>query len=273
MPQGTDTINNINEILEPLVINEPQKLDLEKIPINFAYTTVYFIIISGIILYAFFRVVNYILPIFVRTQKRKKIISRFLPIIQLIFWVIYFVVTINHLWATNLFYGSGFFIIFMILSAWACWYGFRDFIAGAFFKFNNHFNINESIRFKNIHGKVIKQESKYMIIENEQGEKTYLPYSKLAGEIIIKTHPAENILHYRFKLKLPNELDADETSKNIKTNIMKLPWVSIKKEPNVKIIQMDENITTFEITVFSPSQQYFYLIEENIRNRFEEANG
>lgn len=271
MSAMSDTIVR-DTIIEPVLVRNNTVLDLESIPSGFAYSTIYYILISGIVIFVLFKFLNFILPVWAKSQKSKKVVFRFLPIIQLLVWTIYFVLAINHIWVSNLFFGIGFFLIFMVLAVWVSWYAFRDFIAGTIFKFNNHFNNNESIRYGDIHGRVIKQGARYIILENEHGEQTYIPYSKLTGEVIIKTHPAENILHHRFRIDLPNYLDADHTMTEIKNSIMKLPWVSIKKEPNVKIIQMDDQLTTFEITIFSPDQRYFYLIEENIRNKFEEIN-
>ncbi len=81
---------------------------------------------------------------------------------------------------------------------------------GIMFKLHGKFKINDSIRFRTYQGKIVEMTSRCIVIEDDKGELIFIPYDELARDIIIKNHPAENILSYNFLLRTPPTKAADE---------------------------------------------------------------
>ncbi|MFA8300997.1 MAG: mechanosensitive ion channel domain-containing protein [Hyphomicrobiales bacterium] len=262
-----DTIDSLRN-QQPLLIDEKIPDVIKELPAIPA-TTIYTYIIIGIIIFVFFRFINFLSPIYTRSSSKTRLIQRSISIIQLIIWSSYFLIMINHIWSWNILIASGFFILYLIITGWACWAYFRDFIAGAIFKINNHFKINETIKYEEIHGRIIHLKNRYLVIEDENSQITHIPYSKLASAIITKTHPAENILHHRFMLRIKNDNLSEIEFSDIKNTILELPWVSIKEMPQIRIIEKTEAFSRLEITIFSPDQKFFYKIEDHLRKVYE----
>jgi small-conductance mechanosensitive channel len=148
------------------------------------------------------------------------------------------------------------------------WIGLRDFIAGAIFKTNRNLNLNDTIKIDKYNGKVIKFTSNKLVMETESGEIIYIPYASLFGKTIIKSHPAETILNYTFRFEIPQDADIQQTTERINTDIINLPWSSLKKEPQIKPIGETEFGFMLEVTVFSMERDYFPEIERIVKRRF-----
>ncbi|MBC8487060.1 MAG: mechanosensitive ion channel [Bacteroidetes bacterium] len=237
--------------------------------LEFSRIEVYFFLLIAILIFALFRLVIRSIGVIPLKKGVKTYILRFLPVIEIFFWFIYFIWAIQFFWNNNQLYAIELSLILTVLSLWIAWFALRDFIAGAIFKASKYFLINESIRVNNYTGKIISMKTRYLIIETDTGETIHIPYSRVLGQTIIKVHPAEMILSYSFKLNVPKTDKSPEVIEEIKNTILNLPWASLKKDPQIRYIYSDKpEISTFEITVYAFEKEYFPEIEKYIRSMY-----
>jgi hypothetical protein len=219
-------------------------------------------------LFFLFRLLNWLLPILIFRKGKRKLAWRYTAIIELFVWTGFLIWSVNYLADNNQLYAVGLFIILFVFTLWAVWIGLRDFIAGAIFKTNRNLNLNDTVKIGEYNGKIIKFTSNKLVLETESGEAIYIPYASLFGKTIIKSHPAETILNYTFRIEIPQDADIQQTTEKINTDIINLPWSSLKKEPQIKPIGETENGFMLEVTVFSMEKDYFPEIEKVVKRRF-----
>jgi hypothetical protein len=236
--------------------------------IEFSNFALYTFLLLSVALFFLFRLLNWLLPILIFRKGKRKLAWRYTAIVELFVWTGFLIWSVNYLAHNNQLYAIGLFVILFIFTSWAVWIGLRDFIAGAIFKTNRNLNLNDTIKIDKYNGKVIKFTSNKLVMETESGEIIYIPYASLFGKTIIKSHPAETILNYTFRFEIPQDADIQQTTERINTDIINLPWSSLKKEPQIKPIGETEFGFMLEVTVFSMERDYFPEIERIVKRRF-----
>ncbi len=236
--------------------------------IEFSNISLYTFLLLSISLCFLFRILNWLLPILIFKKGKRKLAWRYTAIVELFVWVGFMIWSVNFLSTNNQLYAIGLFVIVFAFTFWALWNGLRDFIAGAIFKINRNLYLNDTIKVSEYHGKIMKFTSNKLVLETELSEIIYVPYILLSGKTIIKLHPADAILNYTFRFEIPNDADIRQTIDKVYSDIINLPWSSLKKEPQIKPLHETENGFMLEATVFSMEKDYFPEIEKAVKQRF-----
>jgi len=109
-------------------------------------------------------------------------------------------------------------------------------------------------------------------LESENGEIIYIPYSQLSDAVIVKLHPGEMILSHSFTMSTTNNKSSAEKIEEINFAILSLPYASLKKAPQIKLIHEDRSNMVFELVVYTLEKEYFFKIEQEIRKKFEPSD-
>lgn len=226
-----------------------------------------YIVVSLVIL-AGFRVLSIFLNYMGNTNK-KQVLLKYLPLTEAVFWIVYLILSINH------FVNKGGSIhaiwlicILLILILFFSWFAFRDVIAGIIWKSNTKLKLYDSIQIENMQGKIQNFHHRNLEVLTENEERIFIPYTKMLNTSIIKSNPTEMILSYSFTLITDKEKTSIELMQNIRIEILNLPWSSVKTEPKIKPIKENLDSYEFEINIFSMDKNYFYKIENHIKNVF-----
>lgn len=236
--------------------------------IEFSNIALYTFLLLTIGLFFVFRLLNWLLPLLIFKKGKRKLAWRYTSIVELFVWTGFLIWSVNFLAQNNQLYAIGLFIILFTFTLWAAWIGLRDFIAGAIFKTNRNLNLNDTVKIGEYHGKIMKFTSNKLVLETESGEIIYVPYGSLFGKTIIKSHPAETILNYTFRFEIPKDADIQQTTEKVYSDIINLPWSSLKKEPQIKPMHETERGFMLEVTVFSMEKDYFPEIEKIVKKRY-----
>lgn len=236
--------------------------------IEFSRFAVYLFLFLAVILFSFFRILGRVAPLLPVKKEKRRTLTRYLPVLEIFAWGFFFIWTIQYFWKNNQMYSVGLFLILVLLLLWVAWFVLKDFIAGAVFRANSSFKIQDTVQIEEYTGKIIDFRSRNIVIETGNGETIYYPYSKVLGKVIIKSIPAEMIRNKTIFLTISKDKSLIDTISNIRTDILNLPWSSIKKEPQIKPIT--ENIDSFEleIVIFALETEYFYKIESYIKENY-----
>jgi hypothetical protein len=107
-----------------------------------------------------------------------------------------------------------------------------------------------------------------MVLESESGELVFLPYSIIYGRAVVKSNPAETILSHTFKIEIQQTEKLTSVIQNIQTDIIKMPWASLKKSPQIKPVMETLTGQMLEITIFSIEKEYFLEMENLIKQKY-----
>lgn len=238
--------------------------------IEFSRFAVYTFIILAVIIFALFRILERIRPVLKISKELRRRLLQYLPGIELFIWVLYFVWAIQFFWNNNQLYSLGLFAILIVLLLWISWFALKDFIAGAIFKANRSFALHETVKIEEMSGKIVQFKNRTLVIETDAGETIHIPYSLLLGKIIIKSFPAEMILSKSITITIPKKGNLDGLIEALRTDILTLPWSSVKKDPKIRPVSETSDTVTFELLVYAMEKDAFYKIESYLKEKYGE---
>lgn len=228
------------------------------------------LIITAILLFVFFRVFHLVLPGWALFRNNKKITGRYLPLIEVFAWMLLLLWSIRQLWHNNQIVALTLLALLFILLGFFGWFGIKDLIAGVIFRSNRHFSEREYLRIGKFQGQIQELGKRHLVLETEVGETIHLPYSQLLSKPIRKAHPAENIVSHTIDLQIAVTQPLQQQISELQTNLLHLPWLSIKKPPQIKLIEEREQYFLFEVTIYSIKKEYFHKIEKYIRSIYHQ---
>lgn len=236
--------------------------------LDFSNIALYTVILLGLGLFVIFRLLTWLVPLLALNKEKRKHAWRYTSIIELFAWIAFMIWSVNFLSHSSPIYALGLFVILFFFTSYSAWVILKDFIVGAFFKTNQHFRVNETIKIGEYSGKIVKFKPSGVVLESESGESVYLPYSYLFGKAIIKSNPAETILSHTFRLEIQDTENVSGTIREIHNDILKMPWASLKKSPQVNALMETRTGQMLEITIFSLEKEYFLEMENLIKQKY-----
>ncbi len=225
------------------------------------------LVIVSLILFGFLWLVKLAIR---NTPVRKSVrsrIDRILPSIEGIVWFGFMLWSAGQLIQNEVWNAIGVLIIILLLLVLLFWLVIRDYVAGIILKTDGSIKTNDWIRVRDIEGKIKELGGRTMIVRTESGETVNIPYSTISGEISAKPNPAEEIINHSFEIKLSKATDAETAITQIKKSILNAPWSSVKKNPEIRLINDNSSYYHFEINLFSLRTVYFQKIKEYLIHR------
>lgn len=226
------------------------------------------IIILSALGYGILLLVRKYIPLMLKRDRSRKILKVIYPIVELAFWAWVFYAIIPVLYKKHFLLGFCAFAVALSVIVWFAWYRLRDYIAGILFRSSKDIHEQEVISVLGSEGKIIKFGSYNLSLETENGEIVLLPYSSFTGKKIIKQHPSEQVKSFKFILSFDSEKDPVKLVSEIKNTILTQPWSSLKKDPQIVMINSDSKEVKFEITVFTPDMVYAQRIKAHLESEY-----
>jgi len=236
--------------------------------IDFSSFGIYFLLFLALALFFALRLISWLLPVIFTGDDHRKIALRYKTLVELVIWVVFNIWSVQYLYSSNQPYAYGLFVILFLLLVYAGWIGLKDMLAGAFVKAGQKLTLNETIRVGEFSGKIIAFGYTSLTIESDEGETIYLPYSYLQGKALIKVQPAESISRHTFRFEIDKKASTRETIEHIRYFILNLPWISLKKEPQIRPLSETSTGQVIEITLFSIEKEHFQDMEKLIKAKF-----
>ncbi len=236
--------------------------------LDFSNIALYTVILLALTIFVIFRMLTWLVPLLALNKEKRKHAWRYTSLVELIVWIVFMIWSVNYLSDNSPVYALGLFILLFIFTFYTAWIALRDFIIGAFFKTNNHVKINETIKVGEYSGKIVKFKPSGMVLESESGESVFLPYNVIYGKAVVKSNPAETILSHTFRIEIQQTEKLASVIQNIQTDIIKMPWASLKKSPQIKPVMETRGGHMLEITIFSIEKEYFLEMENLIKQKY-----
>jgi hypothetical protein len=235
---------------------------------DFSNITLYVFIVIALALFFGLRVLTWLLPALIRGEERRKIVWRYKSLFEMFVWGLFLIWAVRYLYQSNQPYSVALFVLLILFLLYSGWIGLKDFVAGAFLKAGHKLALNESIKVGDFLGTIIRFGYSSLVLETDSGETVYLPYSYLFGKVIVKSHPAESILRYTFRVEIPPVASIRKAIEEINLFVLNLPWISLTKEPQIKSMSETSSGHLLEITLYSFAKNHFQDMEKLITERF-----
>lgn len=229
----------------------------------------YLLLFFALLLFIAFRLLSWLLPAILKREEKRKMVHRYKTLTELVIWIIYFIWAVQYLHYTNKAYALALLVLLFLFTLYTLWIGLKDLIAGAFMKAAHRLSISEIIKVGEFSGKITRFGHANIVLETDDGKIIYLPYSYIFGKALIKSQPAEAIHRHTFRLIMPLSRSIRHDIEKLRIFILNIPWISLKKEPQIRTIEETGQGFEIEITIFSIGKEHFLEIEKLVRAKFE----
>ncbi|MCK5775897.1 MAG: mechanosensitive ion channel [Bacteroidales bacterium] len=242
---------------------------MESLGIQFSNSELLVSIFLALLLFVVLRFIEQTIPFLIKSQERKRDFNRYFYVVEMFIWIFFTVLLIQRFSDSNQIYSMGVFILLMIAGFWLLWVYLKNIISGNVFKLNRKFEIGDVIQVNDYQGKIIVMGSHRLELETENGEVVFIPYTHLSDTVIVKLHYGEKVLNHSFTMSTPNEGSLAHIEEKIRYEILNMPWASIKKTPQIKLIHKDADHLVFEIILYALEKKYFFNMEQGLKDKFE----
>ena len=231
-------------------------------------------------------------------------LNDFVLLAEVVSWLVFVSWSIQVFSKNNALYSFGLSILLLIILTGVSWSILRDFVSGIIIKLESTYSINEWLKVRDVEGKITKLGYRSLEIETEKGETVNIPYSIITKEMSIKSSRVlgtETIKSYTFELKVQptstpptppksgesataydNQVEESsstpesqsderggikESKEKIRKLILNSHWSSLKREPQIKLLEETDAGYTFQITVYTLDAKYFQEIESYVKSQ------
>lgn len=225
-------------------------------------------LIAGLVILSIFRLLGYLLPVFLRRVKKSRPILRSLPVAEASVWVLYLSWYVFRFAEIRSVFTFVVIIILLVLLYWLSRYFVKDLVAGIVFRVSGRFREGEIIVYGDIHGRLRNFRLLSVEIETPEGQLVYISYSSLAEAPSVKRESTDQSTAFSFVLNTPDNKTREDTILEIRHFLVSLPWSSARKSPSVAIRKQESGQFEVEITVFPIEKAFGRRIEQLTITRF-----
>jgi small-conductance mechanosensitive channel len=145
------------------------------------------------------------------------------------------------------------------------WFALRDLVAGMFWKAGNACQPGDVIRIEGASGRVTRLGFRVLGIETEQGDRVFVPYSKLQNQALVVSREQFGESRHVFEVKIPTDRPAGEVERAVARMAMLCHGTSLSRRPRVRQVASDR----LEVTVFALWSEPVADLEFRIRRTLE----
>jgi len=231
-------------------------------------TPIIFLILTFLI-FSIFRLFRPIMKYFKFTEARKQFITRYLPVSELIIWIIFLGGMSQYYYYKEYPLLLAPAIIFTAILFFLAWFALKDVIAGIVTKTSGHIKVHDIITVSGFTGRVIQLSYTHLLVEDNSGKVFTIPYSTINPSTIVRHSSSQTLLPHTFLFACNNNgTDAAKITEQLKKEILILPWASQKKEPRIVILEETDKTITFRITIFSVDESFLWKTSKWLEERF-----
>ena len=252
-------------------MNDLKKLNyynMENAIHEIAQGNLFWLLIFTIAGYIILRLLHKYLPLAMRKERAKKITRVSLPVAEMFFWVWVMYEAIPALYNRNQLLGILVFVAALAMIIWFAWYRLRDFIAGVIIQTGSEIKEGETVEIRETTGKVKRFRSRHLELSTSQDETVLLPYSTIISHKIIKRPSTEKTKSFTFNIEVQQDADPHAQTGLMKQFILRQPWSSLNKDPQVQFLRSEGGKNHYSITVFTPDNTHAEKIREGLVERY-----
>ena len=218
----------------------------------------------GILIYGIFRLIwRFVIPI-IRKPKLKSWLIQWLPMVEILIWVGFVLLSMGYLIAANFVPG----LIFSLILVGGFWTSLLNLMGGMVIRMGNRLRVGQRVRLDNYRGVISRMGILEMDLEVDGGQTVIIPYHQFPQSKVILEDPQEEIASYAIELQLDPSWTAGEVQTHIQKKVLLLPWASGGRLPIITPIIHDPEVARYRVVLFSSNQKYFPQMEKILQKHF-----
>jgi len=208
------------------------------------------------------------IPYLIKNQKKHAIIKQSILISEIIVWVFYLCWFIFQFLKSRSFFviivfAILLFVLYVVGRLWII-----DLIAGIIFKSGRQLKKGDYIEKDEHKGIVYKLGSRFLVLENTDGNMIYLPYHKITSSVFKKNETIDQKSGYSFELETNRKETYENVVASIRKSIIALPWSSLHKTPVITLLDQTTDRYIIKITVFTIDKSFAAKLEAHIKKLY-----
>jgi small-conductance mechanosensitive channel len=220
------------------------------------------IIILAVLLTLILKMVN-------RSILKKKTdhqIRNYYPLFEVIIWFSFLLWGINFLLQDSIYHMVAILSLAAIIVAGLGWFVIRDIFAGIVLRFSDKFYPGQNLRIDQLNGRIKEVGMLRIAVQQEDGIIVKIPWSKINGQIYSKGIGDDITNRQRFSVEVAQKYPLEIVHPKIREAILLSVGAALNKEPQIKLIESDNQGWQLEITAYALSPEYFHIIKSNVKN-------
>lgn len=174
---------------------------------------------------------------------RRRSLEQAFPMLELLMAVVYFVSAVQSLFRGHPTLAAVGVLGVLFGGLWLSRYALMDVVTGVFLRTGGSVAKGDRVRVDGIDGNVTWLGTRSLAIEMHGGEEALIPYSRLAGQSVLRTPRIDGAYRYTFRLEAGQTPSADR----VRQLAMLCHWSSVARAPVVAVNEDGEH----EVTVFA----------------------
>ena len=225
-------------------------------------------ILWGIIIFILFAILRFGIPYILKNQKHQAYIKQFLLTSEITVWIFYlswfiFLFLKSRSFFVIIVFAILLFVLYVVGRLWLI-----DLIAGVIFKSGRQLKKGDYVEKDDYKGIVNKLGSRFLILENIDGNMIHIPYHTITSSVFKKNETIDQKSGYSFELETKNINTLEEIKSNIQKSILSLPWSSIHKPTVITMLDQTPERFRLKITVFAMDKSFGSKIENHIKKQY-----
>jgi hypothetical protein len=114
-------------------------------------------------------------------------------------------------------------------------------------------------------GKVRKLGLRYLVLEDDRGEKVHIPYSRIS-EQVLSSPPEEDTSHsHVVSLHIPRTVTPQVIKSELTSQLVNMPWVIVDNPPQVSVSVNNDEMFLAEVRFNVMKKEHALLVDESIK--------
>lgn len=236
--------------------------------LSFSIIIILKLVFFAVLLFAFFRVILYFIPLIINKNNNIKLLKRKIPIVELFAWLLFSIWAFKKLIEENQYFAFAIFVVMLSVAIFSARIFLKDYIAGIIVKSDSSIILGDTISTKNFTGIIKKYNYRTLELELENKSIAKIPYTDILNNSLVRNKKTHSILGHSFKITTSKKQNVRIIIKEIKDAIILLPWALTSKEPVIKVVSETSNTYNIELTIFAHSNDMNFNIEKHIKDKF-----
>ncbi len=221
-------------------------------------------VFTGFLLFFLFRLLARISKIIVQRKVIRKGVFALLPLLELVLWVAYAFWGVTIFFERQLYFDLIIGVMVVVLLLAIAWFVFRDFMAGVLLKAEKSLEPGQTIKTSFASGVIKRMGSRFMELQNEEGELVRIPYGRLSNELFILPPDDEDNLPHHLEIPLPAGASPEQSRDKVRKLFLSMPWI-VGPTPEIKLSRSAGGDYLLRMVFYTHVRSQAVQVEEKVR--------
>lgn len=228
------------------------------------FNIISFVLLILIILLAL-RTVNFFAKRLLKRQQFRSFWNQYFGAFELFVWLVFGLLSIEYFTVNNKIIAVIIAVTFSLVIFILVYYYFKEILVRVFFKLTTDIKVGDEVKNENYLGKITQLENNQLIIENEDGSQTGIPYSKIIFNPLIKQSPSPYLHRFESIFNAAISSDRDKIQQQIISLLLNDLRVSDAVEPKVSFFDLNDSSYQIKVIAFLFNQADTEPLRESLK--------